>query len=62
MKSLTSYLQNVRMELSHVVWPTPRQAAIFTALVILISALTALLTSGLDYAFTRAVSYIVTGA
>ena len=59
MNSLTSYLRNVRIELSHVVWPTPRQALIYTALVIGISALVALMTAGLDYGFTYAVSYIV---
>jgi preprotein translocase subunit SecE len=59
MKSFTSYLQNVRAELAHVVWPTPRQAMIFTVLVILISAVVALLITGLDYVFTSAVNYIV---
>jgi preprotein translocase SecE subunit len=59
MNSLTSYLQNVRMELSHVVWPTPRQGMIFTTLVILISTITALLIAGVDYGFTTAVGYIV---
>jgi preprotein translocase SecE subunit len=60
MKVLTTYLQNVRAEFAHLVWPTPRQAMIYTALVIVISAVTALLISGLDYAFTGAVGYIVT--
>jgi preprotein translocase SecE subunit len=59
MKAFTSYLQNVRGELAHVVWPTPRQAMIFTALVIIISAVVALLITGLDYVFTYAVNYIV---
>ncbi len=61
MNSLTSYLRNVRTELTHVVWPTPRMAAILTALVIIISALVALLIAGLDYGFTSLVNYVVTG-
>ncbi len=61
MKALTSYLQNVRAELAHVVWPTPRQAAIYSALVIVISAIVALLITGLDYVFTGVVNYVVTG-
>jgi preprotein translocase SecE subunit len=59
MNSLTSYLRNVRMELTHVVWPTPRQAAILTALVIVISAIVAVLIAGLDAGFTSVVNYVV---
>lgn len=62
MKALTSYLQNVRAELAHVVWPTPRQAMIYAALVVVISAIVALLITGLDYVFTSVVSRIVTGS
>lgn len=60
MKSFISYLKNVRGELSHVVWPKPRQAALHTVLIILISVIVAVLAGVLDFAFTRAVEYFVT--
>lgn len=36
-----NYLKDTRTELSHVSWPTQKQATIFTALVIAISLVTA---------------------
>ncbi|MDR3548530.1 MAG: preprotein translocase subunit SecE [Candidatus Pacebacteria bacterium] len=59
MKALISYFQHVRAELAHVVWPTPRKAIMDVIAVVIISAVTALIIAGLDYAFTGAVSYIV---
>ncbi len=59
MKALTSYLQNVRAELRHVVWPTPRRAVTDVIAIVLISAIVALIITGLDYVFTGAVSYIL---
>jgi preprotein translocase SecE subunit len=59
MKALTSYLQNVRNELAHVVWPTPRRAITDVIAIVIISAIVALLIAGLDYAFTSAVNYVV---
>jgi preprotein translocase SecE subunit len=59
MKALTSYLQNVRAELQHVVWPAPRRAITDVIAIVLISAIVALIITGLDYAFTGAVNYIV---
>lgn len=35
--SLTTYIQETRRELSHVNWPTRRQAIAFTAIVIVFS-------------------------
>lgn len=48
----------MRAELTHVVWPTQRQAWIHVALVLIISAITALLIAGLDYVFTHLVEQI----
>ena len=59
MKALTTYLQNVRNELAHVVWPTPRKAVTDVIAVVLISAVVALLIAGLDYVFTGLVNYVV---
>lgn len=62
MKNLISYLKNVRAEMSHVVWPNPRVAIGHVGLIVLISVITALLVAGLDYVFTQAVSYFLTGS
>ena len=59
MKALTSYLQNVRNELSHVVWPTPRRAITDVIAIVVISTIVALLIAGLDYVFTYGVNYVV---
>jgi preprotein translocase SecE subunit len=59
MKALTSYLQNVRAELQHVVWPTPRRAITDVIAIVIISVIVALIITGLDYVFTGAVNYIV---
>lgn len=61
MKSLFTYLRNVRGELTHVVWPDRNQAMVHTVLIILVSALVALYLSGLDYVFTGVVNRLITG-
>jgi preprotein translocase SecE subunit len=60
MNAITTYFRNVRAEMMHVVWPTPRKAIMDVIAVVLISTATALIIAGLDYAFTGAVNYIVT--
>lgn len=59
MKSLFTYLKNVRAELEHVVWPKPRTAATHTVLIILISIAFALLIAGFDYVFTNLVGVFI---
>jgi preprotein translocase subunit SecE len=61
MRSFVTYLKNVRAELKHVVWPSPRTAVLHTALIILISAVVALYVGGLDYVFTGVVNRLVNG-
>lgn len=61
MKSLFTYLKNVRGELTHVVWPDKQQAVIHTVLIILISAIVALYLSGLDYVFAGVVNRLISG-
>lgn len=61
MKSLFTYLRNVRGELAHVVWPDRKQAVVHTLLIILVSALVAVYLSGLDYVFTGVVNRVITG-
>jgi len=52
MKSFVDYLRAVRGELTHVSWPKREQAIAFTALVIGISLLVAVILGGFDYLFT----------
>ena len=59
MKSFISYLKNVRGELAHVVWPKPRQAAIHTGLILLISAVIAVFIGLVDYGLTNLVNLII---
>lgn len=61
MKSLFTYLRNVRGELAHVVWPDKKQAMIHTALIIGISAVVALYLSGLDYVFSGVINRLISG-
>ena len=61
MKSLFTYLRNVRGELAHVVWPDRTQAMVHTVLIILVSAIVAVYLSGLDYVFTGVVNRLITG-
>lgn len=60
MASLVTYLKHVRAELDHVVWPTPRQALVHVALIVLISIVTALLIAGFDYVFSRGLGFLIT--
>ena len=46
-----SYIQETRAELKHVSWPSRRQAALFTLVVIVVSSGTALYLGLFDYLF-----------
>ncbi|HEY4489009.1 MAG TPA: preprotein translocase subunit SecE [Candidatus Paceibacterota bacterium] len=59
MSSLITYLKNVRAELSHVVWPTKRQSLQHVALIVLISAVTAVFIAILDHFFTKGVGLLI---
>jgi preprotein translocase SecE subunit len=59
MNAFTTYLRHVREELAHVTWPTPREAIAHTLMIILISAIVAIMVGVLDYAFTSAVSAFI---
>ncbi|MDB5264924.1 MAG: Protein translocase subunit SecE [Parcubacteria group bacterium] len=62
MKSFITYLKNVRGELTHVVWPNRKMAILHTVLIILISALVAVIIGLFDYAFTSLAAKFLTGA
>ncbi len=59
MKNLFTYLKNVQGELTHVVWPTPRQAILHTFVILLISAAVAVFIGVLDYLLTSLVGLII---
>ena len=52
MARITDYLKETRAELRHVHWPTRRQAAMFTLLVVAVSLATAAYLGVFDYLFS----------
>ncbi len=52
MQAFIQYLRDVRAELTHVSWPSRSQAIGFTALVISIVIITAVLLGAADFVFT----------
>ena len=57
--SLGNYLRDTMAEMKHVSWPTQSQAAIYTALVFLVSGFVALLLGGFDYIFTSLLDLLI---
>lgn len=53
MNRLINYLRDTRAELKHVSWPTQKQTVMYTALVIMLSIVTALYLGFFDFLFTR---------
>jgi preprotein translocase subunit SecE len=58
---LFTYLKQVRAELEHVVWPTPRTGISHTLIIIGIGAFTAVFLGLLDYGFTHLVGTLLNG-
>ncbi len=54
-----NYIKEVRSEMSHVTWPTPRQAVMYTAMVLVISLVVAIYLGALDFAFEKILTRIV---
>lgn len=59
MSRLGNYLRDTATEMKHVSWPTQSQAMVYTALVILVSAIVALLLGGFDYLFTNLLDKVI---
>lgn len=53
------YLRDVRVELTHVSWPTQKQAVVFTLLVVLVSAITAAFLGLFDYVFVEGLQLFI---
>jgi len=56
---LTTYLRETRGELTHVSWPTRKQVAIYTALVVVLSLATAAYLGLLDTLLTRGLGFLL---
>jgi len=59
MQNFINYLKDTRAELKHVAWPTQSQAIIYTALVIGISILVAILVGSFDFVFTTGLNWFL---
>ena len=59
MEHFTNYLKDTFAELSHVSWPTQKQAIIYTALVIGLSAFVGLYTGLFDAIFARGLNWFI---
>jgi preprotein translocase SecE subunit len=59
MDRLSNYFRATAAEMKHVSWPTRNQALVYTALVVVICALTALFLGAFDYAFTQLLTRFV---
>lgn len=52
MSRIINYIKDTRGEMSHVSWPTRRQAVVFTVIVIVVSVLTAVFLGLFDHIFS----------
>lgn len=60
MKPFIDYIKGVQGELTHVTWPSRGQAIAYTALVIGISVIVALILGGFDFIFTFLLKQLIT--
>lgn len=56
---ITEYIKDTRTEMTHVSWPTRKQAVSYAIVVILVSVFTALFLSLFDYIFSRLLTLFV---
>jgi len=59
MDNLMKYFSDTAAELKQVTWPTQRQAAFYTLLVIAISVVVALFVAAFDFVFSEGISLII---
>lgn len=59
MNRFITYLRDTKTELNHVSWPTQRQTIIYTALVIVLSIVTAVYLGVADYGFSQGLDFIL---
>ena len=59
MRELINYLKDTRVEFRHVSWPTGKQTIVYTALIVAVSVLVALVVGMFDFLFTRALDWFI---
>lgn len=59
MKSVFSFLNEVKLELSKVTWPKKSDVVKLTSIVLLISGFVGVFVGGVDYLFTKALELIL---
>jgi len=59
MKRIISYLKEVKLELSKVIWPKREEVIKLTVTVLLISVIVGAYVGGLDFAYTKALEYFI---
>ncbi len=59
MSKAIDFLTEVKLELSKVVWPTPRQTIKLTMVVIIVTVIVGFFVGGLDYILTQVLSAVL---
>jgi len=59
MSRIGNYFRDTAAEMKHVKWPTQKQAMVYTALVIGISAIVAVYLGAVDYLFTQLLNIVI---
>jgi preprotein translocase SecE subunit len=59
MQSLINYFRDTKAELRHVQWPSARQAAVYTALIIAVCLAVSLILGFFDFLFTKVLDWFI---
>jgi preprotein translocase subunit SecE len=59
MSKITEYLQETKIELKHVLWPSRSQTFFYTIIVIVLSFLTAYFLGVFDYIFSQGLTKLI---
>jgi len=59
MEKFIQYLKDSRAELAHVSWPTQRQAATYTIVVVVVSIIVSLFLGFADFIFTSSLQWLI---
>ncbi len=59
MNRLINYIRDTKGELKHVSWPTQKQTVIYTAIVVVVSLLTAAYLGVFDALFTKGLEMLI---
>ncbi len=57
--SIITYFKETRIEMKHVTWPTPKQAMVYAAIVIIASIFVALFLGFFDYLFSLLIQKLI---